>query len=93
MKNQSEGRYQQTFLAFLLSNFVSSWDQGNTQQNCKQSEKFYETKKILKINPSFTSFLHKNNIYANNPTRPDSSFWGPLTNFSDNDEVTRFDGS
>ena len=92
MKNQSEGRYQHTFLAFLLSNSVSFCDIGNTQNNVKQNEKFYEAKKIPKIIPIITSFLRKIDIYMNNPTRPVASFWGPLTNFSVNDEVTRFDG-
>jgi len=58
----------------------------------KQSEKFYAIKKVQKIIPSFTSFLHKIDIYVNNATRPVASFLGPLTNFSVNDKVTRFDG-
>jgi len=59
----------------------------------RQSEKFYETKKILKIIPILSSFLLKIDIYENNLARPITSFWVPLTIFTVNDEVTQFDGT
>jgi len=82
-----------TLWAFLLSNSVSFWDIENTQKNVNQSEKYYYTKNMLKSAASLSYFLHNTDIYANKPGRPAANFFHTLTDFSGNDEVTRFDGS
>ena len=52
-----------------------------------------EVKKKQKIIIRLSYFLHEIDISANKPAGSVLSFFFPLTIFSVNDEVTRFDGT